>query len=287
VAVVTPHGLGMLAESQQQLGGLRPLAYGGRPSLLFPLTTVYLLLVGYSIVPRLMPVALFSSLAVLTITLWEIWRVCRQQGGGPRPLILLLLVAGITLLGPFGLGLIHPFFLPERTLLMMLPALAVLIAWGMAGLGRRTPLPIMGVGLVLIMLLSQWGYYFNPDFQKPPMREAAAFIQQRFVSGDVVLHTSDGSYLPFLVYPHQAEGYLLRGDPDARKPDHVYRVLGGQTISREEALVQDRRVWLVVALEHSFDYQRETLAWFQTRRPVVEEYDVEGIQVYLLDRFAP
>jgi len=64
-------------------------------------------------------------------------------------------------------------------------------------------------------------------------------------------------------------------------------MLGGQTISREEALAWDRRVWLVVALEHSFDYQRETLTWFQTRRPVVEEYDVGGIQVYLLDSLAP
>jgi len=81
--------------------------------------------------------------------------------------------------------------------------------------------------------------------------------------------------------------YLLRGDPDARKPDHVYRMLGGQTIRREEALTWDRRGWLVVALEYSFDYQRETLTWFQIQRPVVEEYDVEGIQVYLLDSLAP
>ena len=281
VVVVTPHGLGMLAESQRHLGRLRPLAGGGRPSLLFPLTTVHLLLVGYSIVPRLMPVALFSSLAVLTVTLWEIWRVFRQQGGGPRPLILLLLVAGITLLGPFGLGLIHPFFLPERTLMMALPALLVLIAWGMAGLGRRTPLPVLGVGLGLIMLLSQRGYYFNPDFQKPPMREAAAFVQQRFVPGDAVLHTSDGSYLPFLVYPHPAESYLLRGDPDPRKPYEVYELWGGQLIGREGLESQFQRLWLVVALDHSLAFQQDALTWFRNHYVVLEQNSVGGIGIYL------
>jgi mannosyltransferase len=283
VAVVTPHGLGMLAESQQQLGGLRPLAGGGRPSLLFPLTTVHLLLVGYSIVPRLMPVALFGSLAVLAITLWEIWRVFRRQGGGPRPLILLLLVAGITLFGPFGLGLIHPFFLPERTLMIALPALVVLIAWGTAGLGRRIPLPILGVGLGLIMLLSQWGYYFNPDFQKPPMREAAAFIQQRFALGDAVLHTSDGSYLPFLVYPHPPESYLLRGDPDPRKPDEVYELWGGQLISREGLESQLQRLWLVVALDHSLTFQQDALTWFTSHYVVLEENSVAEIGIYLFN----
>jgi uncharacterized membrane protein len=283
VAVVTPHGLGMLAESQQQLGGLRPLAGGGRPSLLFPLTTVHLLLVGYSIVPRLMPVALFGSLAVLAITLWEIWRVFRRQGGGPRPLILLLLVAGITMFGPFGLGLIHPFFLPERTLMIALPALVVLIAWGTAGLSRRTPLPILGVGLGLIMLLSQWGYYFNPDFQKPPMREAAAFIQQRFAPGDAVLHTSDGSYLPFLVYPHPPESYLLRGDPDPRKPDEVYELWGGQLIGREGLESQFQRLWLVVALDHSLTFQQDALTWFTSHYVVLEENSVAGIGIYLFN----
>lgn len=283
VAVVTPHILGMFAESQQTLGGLRPLAGRGRPSLLFPLTATYLLMAGYSITPVIVPVALFGSLLTFAFTLLEVSGAFRRRKAARHALTLLLLVVGFVLLGPFTSALVYPFFLPERSLLIGLPALIVLIAWGIAGSKRRTPLRVLGICLGCIMLFSLWGYYFDPRFQKPPMRDAAAFVRGRVAVGDAVLHTSDGSYLPFLVYEHPADNFLLTGDPDPRKPEAVYELWGGSMVERDTLTSEYRRVWLVVALEHSLEFQREALVWFEDRYTKVEQHSVGGIGIYLFD----
>jgi hypothetical protein len=248
-----------------------------------------------------MPVALFASLAVLSITLWEVWRALAVRSA---PGLLLLSIVGVTVLGPFGLAMVQPFFLPERTLIVALPALVILVAWGIVGAGRRAPLralsrppsdsplrlkmsknkgplPILGIGLGLVILISLGGYYFSPAFQKPPMREAAAFVQERFAPGDAVLHTSDGSYLPFLVYAHPPESYLLRGDPDSRKPEEVYKLWGGKMADRGDLESRFHRLWLVVALDHSLAFQQEALDWFQRHYVMLEQNGVGGIGVYL------
>ncbi|MGC9335206.1 MAG: glycosyltransferase family 39 protein [Anaerolineae bacterium] len=282
IIVVVPHLASLLGRTQRHLGGLRPLVGWDRPGVLFPLTAIHLLLVGYSITPRLMPVALFSSLAVFVITLWEAGRTIRRRSGAWRPLVLLSLVVGIALLGPFGVARIQPIFLPERTLLIALPSMLLLIAWGMTEVERRTPLPVLGVGLAVVMVVSLWGYYSHPDFQKPPLRQAAMLIQERFEPGDAVLHTSDGSYLPFLVCLDHPDGFLLQGDPDPRKSEAVYRMWGGHLVDKGDLHGRFDRLWLVVALDHSVEFQRDALAWFESRYPLLARHDVEGIGVHLL-----
>jgi uncharacterized membrane protein len=281
--VVAPHLSNMLGSTEYRVGGLRPLVGKSRPSLLFPLTAIHLLLTGYSIGPRLMPVALFCTLAIFTVTLWEVGRAIRCRSEGWRSLLLLSLVVGITLLGPFTLAQIQPIFLPERTLLIALPSMVLLISWGICEVRRKTPLPALGIGLILVMVLSLWGYYVDPDFQKPPMREAAALVQKGFEEGDAVLHTSDGSYLPFLIYLGDSDHFLLQGDPDPRKPEAVYRMWGGELVRKGDLRDRFERLWLIVALDHSVEFQQQALAWFEARNPSLERYDVGGIGIYLLD----
>jgi hypothetical protein len=141
--------------------------------------------------------------------------------------------------------------------------------------------------LAVLIALSLGYYYFDSRFAKPPYRDAAALIAEQAGTDDIELHISDGSYLPFLYYERPVPVYLLKGDPDARKPEPVYALMGGQTIGLEEALTQDRRIWLVVALEHSWEYQQHTLNRFLAQRTVVEEHSVGGIDVYLLDERKP
>lgn len=265
------------------------------PNYLFFFTSLYFLILSYTIPTWAAAVAMFVSLFVVLLVLWQaikaLWRLWAaqtlEQVRTRQALLLLLSTTVAPLLALAVVLVIRPFWVPERTLTIVTPAYAVLLAQELTQTPRKLPLAAFYGLLAVLMTISLGYYYFDLQYAKPPYRDAAALIAGRARLGDIEVHTSDGSYLPFLQYPQPVPTYLLRGDPDARKPDHVYRMLGGQTISREEALAQDRRVWLVVALEHSFDYQRETLTWFQTRRPVVEEYDVEGIQIYLLDSFAP
>lgn len=283
VVVVVPHLVGLLSDSQQASGGLRPLVSQDRPSLFFPITAAHILLMGYSIPPLWMPIALFISLAVLGITLMEVRRALRLRVDSSQSLVLLLLVGGLVLLVPFVGALIQPAFLPERTLLVGLPALLLLIAWGIAGTRRRTPLLYLGIGLVALLLFSLKGYYFDNRFQKPPMREVAALVEARFSPGDGVLHTSDGSYLPSLVYSHPDESYLLAGDPDPRKATAVYELWGGEVVERDDLPPEFERLWVAVALEHSVDFQRDALEWFESQYDLLYQHSIDGIGVYLFD----
>ncbi len=283
VIIVAPHLASMLGGTPGRLGGLRPLVGKGRPNPLFPITAIHLLLVGYSITPKVMPVALLCSLSTFAITLWETKWAIRRRSGSWRSLVLLSLTVGITLLGPFGLAQVQPIFLPERTLLIGLPSMILLIAWGVSEVERTNPLPGLAIGLAAVMMLSLWGYYVNPDYQKPTMREAATLVQKQLDAGDAILHTSDGSYLPFLVYLDHLDHFLLQGDPDPRKSESVYRIWGGQLVSKGELDDRFERLWVVMALDHSVEFQREALAWFESRYSLLERQDVGGIGIYLLD----
>lgn len=136
---------------------------------------------------------------------------------------------------------------------------------------------VTGLALRLFRLgsMSYW-------FAKPPYRDAATLIAEQAQPGDIEVHTSDGSYLPFRHYQQPLPVYLLTGDPDSRKPAVVYALVGGQLIEPQDAFAQDRRIWLVVALEHSLEYQAEMVDWFTRQRPILEQFNVGGIRVYLL-----
>jgi hypothetical protein len=177
--------------------------------------------------------------------------------------------------------------MPYRSLTVIIPSYVILLAYGLSYARRRSPMPILYGILALLIALSLGYYYFDSRYAKPPYRDAAALIAERARPDDIELHTSDGSYLPFLHYEQPMAAYLLTGDPDARKPEPVYALMGGQTMGLEEALAQDRRIWLVVALEHSWEYQQDTLDRFLAQRTVGEEHSVGGIDVYLLEKGKP
>jgi mannosyltransferase len=291
VTVLFAPQLGLFLDKATDAMGTRWVA----PNPLYFFTSVYFLLLSYTLSGWLVAVAMFVSLFIVLLVLWQAVKTVRRLWGPQTPerrqkqqaLLLLLSTAIAPVLILAVLLIVKPFWVPERTLTIVTPAYAVFLAQGLTQAPRRSPMPLLYGLLVVLMVVSLGNYYFDPQYAKPPYRDAAELIAGEAGPGDIEVHTSDGSYLPFLQYPQPVSSYLLRGDPDARKPDPVYEVLGGQTISREEALAQDQRIWLVVALEHSIDYQLETLDWFQGQRPVLEEYEVGGIRVYLLGKQAP
>jgi hypothetical protein len=107
------------------------------------------------------------------------------------------------------------------------------------------------------------------------------YVESNRQDGDVVLHTSDGSYLPALRYVDFGNHAVLAGDPDPRKPIPVYEALGGELWTRERALGTGNRLWLIVALEHSLDWQQEQASYFAEQYRLVDQQDFGGISVYL------
>jgi mannosyltransferase len=264
----------MLAEQSQDGGSLRPLLQTFAFNPIIPLTAPTFLLFGQSSTLIYSGLAFFLTLALLVVLVMDGRKEWRE--GSASGLLLPVLVVVLTLGIPLVVYFIRPFFLPERTMAAAAPFLLLLLAWGTTR--RGSPLPYLVGAAAALMLVGSFIYLFSLA-QKPPYEQVIAYVASQRQPGDAVLHTSDGSYLPALTYvdwPHHA---LLAGDPDPRKAEPVYEAFGGQLWQREEIMAE--RLWLIVALEHSEDWQRAQVAYFETRFHWVERHNIGGIEIYL------
>lgn len=251
---------------------------------IYLIRALHTLILSYSLPAWGVAAGFFVTLSLAVLGTYQVILALRRNGepATQQALWLVLLTFWPPLLLIAVTIVVRPFYMPYRSLTVVIPSYVLLLAYGLSAARRRSPMPILYGLLALLIALSLGYYYFDSRYAKPPYRDAAALIAERAGPDDIEVHTSDGSYLPFLYYEQPVPVYLLKGDPDARKPESVYALMGGQTMGLEEALTQDRRIWLVVALEHSIDYQLETLDWFQGQRPLLQAANVGGIRVYLL-----
>ncbi len=274
----------MLAEAEPALGSLRPLQSTTDFNPLKPTTAPVFLLFGMSSSFWYSGLILFVFFSTLIIFLLEL----RKLGWANLPdgLALTLLIIGCVLAVPLGVYAVRPFFLPERTLAAAAPFLIILLAWGMTR--RQSPLPYLAGLALLLMLIGTVAYHTGP-LVKPPYREATAFVAAQAMPGDAVLHTSDGSYLPALRYAPQLNQAVLAGDPDPRKPEAVYAAFGGQvwSLAELEDGMGNGRFWLVVALEHSVEWQLTQVDTLTAAYPLLQKEEIGGIQIYLLGRVQP
>ena len=271
----------LLSESQAQIGSLRPLALNDRiiePNPIIPLTTLAFLIFGQAFSSWYIAVILFLTLAVLAIFLLDLRNAKRADEA--QGLFLPLLIIGCVIGIPIAIYAFRPFFLPERTMASASPFLFVLLAWSTTR--RGSPLPYLVYAAMLTLLLGTFLYITGPPL-KPPYRDAIQFVAQNQLPHDAILHTSDGSYLGGLSYvdlPHHA---ILAGDPDTRKPITVYEEMGGVVWTVEQATQSGQRLWLIVAIEHSEEWQREQVAYFEDNFTQIEAHDFGGIAVILYD----
>jgi uncharacterized membrane protein len=270
----------LLGESQTELGSMRPLTQeGAAANPIKPLTSLAFIIFGQSVRFQIMTgLSLFLTLALVIVFLLELRKGVREKAAGG--VLFPLLLVGTTVGLPVLLFLVRPFFLPERTLGAAMPFLLILLAWGITR--RKSPLPYLVVGSAAFMLVSSL-LYLTGEPIKPPYREAVEFVAEQRQPGDAVLHTSDGSYFPALRYVNFETHGLLEGDPDPRKPLPVYQAVGGQLWSLEEAATKGQRLWLIVALEHSNEWQIEQSHYFEQRYHLLQRYDFGEINVLLYD----
>jgi uncharacterized membrane protein len=273
-----PWLLMLAGEDQLEAGSLRPITRD-REDTYNPLklvTAPAFLLFGQSKTMWYAAGILFLVISIGIILIIEIRKakIDDKDKGLLMPILVVVWSIGI----PAVVYLVRPFFLPERTMATAAPFLIVLMAWGFTR--RGSPLKYLVIGAATFMLIGSL-VYLAGDPVKPPYRSTMDYVESNRQDGDVVLHTSDGSYLPALRYVDFGNHAVLAGDPDPRKPIPVYEALGGELWTRERALGTGNRLWLIVALEHSLDWQQEQASYFAEQYRLVDQQDFGGISVYL------
>jgi len=274
----------------QQAQRVRHGFWVGFPSPLSMLTVPPLFLFGAFLPSLLVPVGLFVALALGGLAIWHAGRTLAgsfparggQTNNAALQLALTLLVA--PLLSLFALSLIRPIFVP-RTLIASSFGLFLLIGW-MLVYHRTIVETTLAGALCLLAGIALTDYYFNPAYQKPPMREAAQALMTQWHTGDVAIHTSDSSALGFAYYAPSIPAHFLAGDPDYAAETtrgRSGRVAGLSPEGRDSVVANHRRIWLVVALDHNQEYQETRVHEFDRRYRRVVHEDIGGIDLLLYE----
>jgi hypothetical protein len=273
-----PWVFNLATESQIGAGSLRPLVQDRAIEfhVFKPITSLTFLLFGQSEAPWYVATAFFLALSFFVVLIMEANKSRRQAEALDLGLPGLMVMTNIGL--PVAVYFIRPFFLPERTMAAASPFLVILLAWGVTR--RGSPLPYLAGGAAVIMAVGSLLFLAGASV-KPPYREAIRYVEQHRLASDIVAHTSDGSYLPSLGYVNFPNHVLLAGDPDPRKPEAVIRALGGEIWTLDQVELASERLWLIVALEHSLQWQKEQSEYANDRFQRLEANDFGGISVAL------
>jgi mannosyltransferase len=255
-----------------------------RPNFLELLTTIASFFVGVTLTPTLFAAALAAVLLVLAVVLnsaRHAWHADSQDKGALR---WLLLWAAVPLILTFLVSLVRPVY-QLRTVLAAAPAFYLLVGWGVTRAERRWINLVFLTPTLILVLAALVNFYADPAYAKPPWRQAAQSIAAQALPGDVIVHTSSGSYLPFLTYRQTVPQRWLPDDPEilsGNEPSQsIVEALGGRPQPMEQTVEGFDRVWLVVALDHAVEHQQAQKESFDRQYELLDSQSNGGIHVFL------
>ena len=177
---------------------------------------------------------------------------------------------------------IYPIFQSKQFLILLLPLL-VLVAGALVELPRGLQLVLAGV-LVFFITGSASDLYLSNT--KNGWREAAAYIEERYETGDVLYLNPAAGALTLRVYLHQlppCEGY----------PPGYDIVQGGWEGEQVTAVIAEsimvalaaeyRRVWLVEFNPEFWDPEAHLAAWLERHGQMVADRSFRGVRVRLYE----
>ena len=255
-----------------------------KPSVLHLFTTLALFLFGYALPPVLIVAALVVGLFVVFLTLPVSWRALQGSESQVEAVLFVYCLVFVPMIISFLISLLWPVFLP-RTFIISALALVILIAWEFVRLPWPVALGLAVLGLALAGI-SLHNFYVDPAYAKPPIRSAASYLCTRFEDGDVVIHTSDSSYLVFAHYVPELEQGFIVGDPDYEQETtraRTGRIAGIEPRDLAEITRGKKRLWVVMALDHNIEHQQTIGDLVAERYSTLDVVHVEGIQISLYD----
>jgi 4-amino-4-deoxy-L-arabinose transferase-like glycosyltransferase len=252
------------------------------PHPLILLTTLSGFFVGISLPPFWTAVSLAVTLLIIFVVLNSVRHALAEASGDSQALIWLLLWAFVPLLSLYLISLIQPIFQLRTVITASLP-LYLLLSWGVT----RAPQTRLNQWLLLpslaMMGLSLFNFYFEPVYAKPPWREAAAYLRNHAQPGDIAIHTSEGSYLPFLVYASNIEQVRLQEAddiaPDSSRPQAIITAVASAGQSIDEATEGRQRTWLIMGLDRAIEFQLAQKDYFDRHYSLLREMEIRGIYI--------
>ena len=205
-----------------------------------------------------------------------------RRSEGMRVTLSLIGWVGVPLLGIWAVSLRQPLF-TDRYLIWAAPALYLLCGAGIGFLWQRGKWPAVPLTLAVLLVFggNLWVQSTLPT--KADLRAAAAFVQERYEPGDLLIfqiphirYTFDYYFEP-AVYDW-ADGLYT----NHRSPDGTYLVDEEQVGERMAWTTQGReRVWFIGSEVEMWDERNLVWRWLEAHGERIEEAHFLWVDVYL------
>jgi len=230
------------------------------PELYRLLTLLLAFVTNIPLKTELIPLGLFSALAVSVLALVQTAREVKASGPRHARGIWMLYLASCAPLMMFAFSQWKPVYL-ERALLPAGTMFLVWLAWLLTS--SRSPAAnrvLIGAGLVVGFGLGLFHHLTYSGFPYAPFEALASDLRSRLKPGDAIVHSSKLSMLPMVYYDrHLAQEYI--GDPPGSGIDTLapstQEVLGLEaSLDLPSAIGPARRVWFLIFSESNQEFVR-------------------------------
>lgn len=261
------------------------------PHPLILLTSLSGFFVGISLPAFWIAVSLAVTLMIIFVILNNVRHALAVPGYPSQALIWLLLWAFVPLLGIYLVSLVRPIFQLRTVITAALP-IYLLVSWGLICPPRKRLNQWLFLPTLVVMFIALFNFYFNPAYAKPAWREAAAYVREHAQPNDIGIHTSDGSFLPFLAYDPNIEHVRLLDDPATTqinsRPQAIITAITSSRQSVEAATRGRQRAWLVMGLDRAVEYQLSQKEYFDRHYFLLNQAEVGAVYIfeYALDKKA-
>jgi hypothetical protein len=218
-----------------------------------------------------------ATFVVIVVALQVIRALWQKKPGAPW---LLLLAALFVVPATMAFAIAHVWHLvfTTRFLIISVPALYLLLAWGATHTRERAFNQLTSIGLLLLMGWGLYNWYFDPSFAKPPVRDAAHQVHRSGLAEAPVLHGTATSHRLFEHYAADLDNYLISGSPMAGRIEGILQ-------DRQQGLVEAESIpfdhyWYLVFPVHSLEFQDAQRRSFDARFIREHEWKKRGIQLY-------
>jgi mannosyltransferase len=239
-----------------------------------------------------LPLTLFFSLLLLALTLYRLLRVASpSRAGRSWANGLCLSLSFVPLLTMFAISQIKAVYV-ERALLASALLYDVTVARAM--LRNRLPrlVIISLIPVPLLLAASLWYQYNYAGFPRSPFREANAYLRERYVAGDVIVHDSKLSFFPSHYYdrglPQEYVADVPGSSTDtlALPTQEALGLLAKPDVS--QAVGSAERVWFVI-FQRALDEARElgaenpNKAWLDSHYRLTDTVSYSDLNIYLYE----
>ncbi|MDH4137301.1 MAG: hypothetical protein OEW09_11385, partial [Anaerolineae bacterium] len=181
--------------------------------------------------------------------------------------LFLLGYISLPIISMYLVSLLQPIYRGSRYLMIISPAYYLGLGAGLVAIKRKTRLIfLLCLSLILGgMLLSDYNYFFSPDYHKEDYRSVARHVEEHSQVGDVIV----GAIFDSWAFPHYYRGHLPMVWLPRPGKDMVMDV--------QEMARQYDRIWLLSDRLFEHDPQRRVRAWlddhlFRTTALVFSSY---------------